>query len=149
MTRPDDLTVSEAVEATGASRRTLVRRLSERAFPGAYRGPAGAWRIPVADLIAAGFHLRAPEPAVAEELTELRARLAEAEARARVAEAVAEERRQALEDTRLALRALTAGTAPVAAPEQATAPPAPVPAPVDPPASERGLVGRFRRVIGL
>ena len=85
-----------------------------------------------------------------EELAELRARLAEAETRARVAEAVAEERRQALEDTRLALRALTAGPAPVAAPEEAIPTPVntPVLAPAPPPA-EGGLVGRFRRVLGL
>ena len=143
-----DLTVSEAVQATGASRRTLVRRLSERAFPGAYRGPGGAWRIPVADLIGAGFSLRVPEPvaeAQAEELADLRARLAEAESRAKVAEAVAEERLHALEDARLALRALTSGTAPLAAPEPATVPVVAEPAPPEP----GGVVGRLRRFVGI
>lgn len=132
MTAPNPwtLTLREAADHTGASLRTLRRRLADGAFPNAAKddGPSGAWRVPVTDLEAAGLPVTVPRPtadpvpplddtrlAAAEE----RARAAEdraskAEERARLAEAIAEERGKALDDTRLALRALTAGPAPVA-----------------------------------
>lgn len=53
-TRPK-WTMREAVERTGASRSTLRRRLDQGKFPGAYLDPAGQWRIPLTDLLAAGF----------------------------------------------------------------------------------------------
>ncbi|MDJ0318668.1 helix-turn-helix transcriptional regulator [Arthrobacter antibioticus] len=53
-TRPK-WTMREAVERTGASRSTLRRRLDQGKFPGAYLDRAGQWRIPLTDLLAAGF----------------------------------------------------------------------------------------------
>jgi hypothetical protein len=51
------LTLSEAVEATGASLSTLRRRLRSGAFPGAFTDEDGTHRVPVADLLGAGFQL--------------------------------------------------------------------------------------------
>lgn len=145
MTGPEvwTLTLREAADHTGASLRTLRRRLTDGAFPNATKddGPSGAWRIPVTDLEAAGIPVTAARPTpdpvpdhdarLAEDhdarLAEAdeRARLAEerarvAEVRARIAEVIAEERGKALEDTRLALRALTAGVPPVPDPAATT-----------------------------
>jgi hypothetical protein len=61
------LTLREAAErcTPKVSRRTLVRRLEADAFPNAYRGTgsqgagSGPWLIPVADLQAAGYDVRA------------------------------------------------------------------------------------------
>lgn len=141
MTAPEvpTLTLREAADHTDASLRTLRRRLSDGAFPNATKdpGPSGAWRVPVTDLEAAGLTVTAatatpdpvpPVPDLAARIAEAdeRVRAAEdrarnAEERARIAEAVAEERGRALDDTRLALRALTAGVPPVPDPS-ATAP---------------------------
>jgi len=129
---PWTLTLREAADHTDASLRTLRRRLAEGAFPNAVKddGPSGAWRVPVTDLEAAGLTVTAaratpdpvpdPVPDLAAQMAaaEERVRAAEdrarnAEERARLAEAVAEERGRALDDTRLALRALTAGVPPV------------------------------------
>lgn len=63
-TRPK-WTIREAMERTGASRSTLRRRLDQGKFPGAYRDQAGQWRIPLTDLLAAGF---TPVQGVAAEL---------------------------------------------------------------------------------
>lgn len=98
---------------------------------------SGPWMIPKADLLAEGFipgggraeaepdevsKLETAEDGATDrwrelrlaasisDLETLRAEVAELRRRAEVAEAVAEERGKALEDTRLALRALTAGT---------------------------------------
>lgn len=68
------LTLREAAERCepSVSRRTLVRRLERDAFPNAYRdtgakGPgSGPWLIPVADLQAAGYVVRAEVADVAE-----------------------------------------------------------------------------------
>ena len=70
MTEEDGLTLSEAAAATGKHRQTLVRALSTGRLPNARKsGPAHAevWRIPVADLEAAGYPVRQaePEPAAA------------------------------------------------------------------------------------
>jgi hypothetical protein len=65
VTNSDGLTLSEASAATGKHRQTLVRALSQGKFPGARKaGPSHApvWRIPVGDLEAAGYEVRAPEP---------------------------------------------------------------------------------------
>lgn len=99
-------TLSEAAKATGKSRVTMRRYLDAQRFPHAFQEPSGgsfpAWRIPVADLLAAGFRLddraqetspdRRPEPdtgadesATDDTITDLRGRLA-------VATALAEER---------------------------------------------------------
>lgn len=58
MPAPDGtLGVDEAARACGVSDETIRRRLRSRRFPHAVRdgGPSGAWRIPLADLVAAGF----------------------------------------------------------------------------------------------
>lgn len=132
------LTISEAAEAAHVNRRTIRRRLDAGDFPGAYRDAPGtsrgptAWRIPVTDLLAAGFTLHAPTPpedtpqgqpgpdpsGTPRDLDRLRTEVAELRRRAEVAEAIAEERGRALDDARLALRALTAG--PPVTPEPAT-----------------------------
>lgn len=70
MTETEGLTLSEAAAATGKHRQTLVRALSQGRFPNARKtGPAHAevWRIPAGDLEAAGYAIRAPEPAPAPE----------------------------------------------------------------------------------
>ncbi len=64
--------VTEAAEACSLSQKTIKRRLSEGAFPGAYKEPMSAqggnerWLIPLADLLAAGLRpnaaRRAPWP---------------------------------------------------------------------------------------
>ncbi len=131
MTRPE-LTLTEAAGACGVSRKTVRRRLDADEFPNARRldGPAGTetgpWVIPTEDLIAAGFELHqpagpdpTPPPTTAEperpdvgRLDELEKENADLRRRAEVAEAIAEERGLALDDARLALRALTAHTGP-------------------------------------
>lgn len=119
--RPD-LTITEAAKAARVDRRTIRRRLDADTFPNAYRqGPDGPWKIPVGDLITAGFPLhksepeRAPAPAPTlldnTELDRLRDENAELRRRAEVAEAVAAERLLRAENAELALRALTAPTA--------------------------------------
>ena len=68
MSAEDGLTLSEAAAATGRHRQTLVRALSQGRLPNARKaGPAHAevWRIPVADLEAAGYPVREPEPEAA------------------------------------------------------------------------------------
>lgn len=59
------LTLTEAAKAAGVARVTIRRRLDDHAFPGAVLDESGAtptWRIPVEDLLAAGFTLHAPAP---------------------------------------------------------------------------------------
>jgi hypothetical protein len=58
----ETLTLSEASTATGKHRSTLIRGLQTGRFPNATKdGPnhAGVWRIPVADLKAAGYTVNA------------------------------------------------------------------------------------------
>lgn len=65
MTETEGLTLSEAAAATGKHRQTLVRALSTGRFPGARKtgpGHAPVWRIPRADLEAAGYEVREREP---------------------------------------------------------------------------------------
>lgn len=130
-TRPS-LTLTEAADACDVHRSTIRRALDRDAFPNAYRepgvlGPAsGLWRIPVTDLIAAGYSVYAPDrgdgegapPPVPQtvpraheldELEQLRSEIAAMRARAELAEAIAHERQRSLEDLRVALRALGPG----------------------------------------
>ena len=70
----DGLTLSEAAAVTGKHRQTLVRALSSGKFPNARKGGpshAEVWRIPIADLEAAGYPVREPEPAASTPSTEL------------------------------------------------------------------------------
>ena len=126
------LTIRQASEACRVHRRTIMRRLEAGTLPNARRGAAGEWRIPVTDLIAAGLkpsphgsadkQLRPDEAGQVQRrndmkadaidsiaLNEMAAEVADWRRRAEVAEAIAAERGHALEDARLALRALTAG----------------------------------------
>lgn len=135
------LTLSQAADAAGVARTTIRRALDAGRFPQAKRdadlnGPGGgAWRVPVDDLLAAGFRLGRPAPpeqaqdsgtdglaqtrgiaADQAEIAVLRAELAATRERAAVAEALAGERLRSLADMRrsldglqTALRALPAG----------------------------------------
>jgi hypothetical protein len=58
-------TLSDAAQRVGVSRSTLRRRREQGSFPNAYRDAAGQWRIPIEDLLAAGFHPGNHEPAQA------------------------------------------------------------------------------------
>jgi len=110
------ITLAEAIRRCTCSESTLRRKLKADAIEGAQRGDTG-WSIPIRSLISAG--LLAPttapddieqQPAIADaELGKLREQNADLRRRAEVAEAIADERGLALDDARLALRALTAG----------------------------------------
>lgn len=146
-TRPT-FTITEAATACAVSRKTITRKLAELAESGAAKDADGIWRIPVEALLSVGLHpgrsltpgasrrepvvdLRAaaprpvpgPEAAPAPDTVtvprdrwdDLRIRLARAEA-----ESI--ERGRALEDARLALRALTAGPS-ASSPIEPPAPP--------------------------
>ncbi len=116
--------VTEAAEACSLSQKTIKRRLSEGAFPGAYKEPMSAqggnerWLIPLADLLAAGLQPDAARRATGAdvdltdaagngdqyrgEVVRLRRELAEARQEAAVAKALAAERLRSLDDARLA-----------------------------------------------
>ena len=106
----DFLTLGEAAERLGKSRRTVGRMLAAGELPGAVKGDAG-WQIP-ADIIEvepsvwkapAGAEASTLGLVTAEELTAIRTELEDWRRRAEVAEAVADERADALRDTRAAL----------------------------------------------
>lgn len=145
-------TVREAAAACDVHPNTVRRAIKGNKFPNAYTDAAGTWRLPVADLEAAGFrpHRAGPTvPASVEKVTtansvatgaavdrvheleaeavRLRVEMAELARRADVAEALAAERAERVEDLRLALRALEAVNP---SPEdRARAPQSPVEAP--------------------
>lgn len=113
------LTLSEAASATGKHRNTIRNALDSGAFPNAAKDASGAWRVPVTDLLAAGFHLHAPTPPQATEsnttqrevveadvVERLRAEVAELRRRVEVAEALAAERAVTLERLFAALPAM-------------------------------------------
>jgi hypothetical protein len=123
------------------------RRLDGGELPSAWRetgpdgGASGPWRIPVDDLLAAGFDLSAPSreqatpdagapgpagDADARELADLRAQLDRARAEAERWRAVAEERQAALDRADTALRAVTAAL-PAGEPAEAHEPAEPAP----------------------
>ncbi len=118
-TRPE-LSISELAAAAGRDRRTVDRWIKSGRFVGAHMvdTPTGpAWRVPVAEVVAAGIQLHAPtrpeqpapKPADLDALAQLVAERDEWRRRAEVAEAVAEERGEHLADLRRALAPLTAG----------------------------------------
>lgn len=163
---PPTVGLKEAARVAGVSVATVRRRREQLVEYGATASEEG-WAIPIPALVAVGLLDRStppregagaapaptatPTPATPEDpqLEALREQLdaerrarTEAEHRARLAEVVAEERGRALEDARLALRALTAGPAAAthAPPSPAEAPPAaaqPSPVPQPHPAAER------------
>lgn len=60
-----EFSLSEAVEVTGRSKSTLVRAVKAGKLPNAYKDLSGAWKLPVEDLIAAGYlqhHLKPLKP---------------------------------------------------------------------------------------
>jgi hypothetical protein len=113
------LTITEAARAAGLHRNTIRRRLDGGQFPNAKKGPKGVVEIPVEDLLASGLVLHGPAPSVPDvlpratpdvpEVDTLRGRVRELEHRAALAEALASERERALDDLRVALRALGPG----------------------------------------
>lgn len=117
MDRPA-LSLSQAAEATGKHRNTIRNALTGDRFPNAYRDGAGAWRIPVGDLLGAGFTLYAPTAAEVQVTSEpagdgdvvdrLRAELADLRRRVDLAEALAAERERTMERLFAMLPALPA-----------------------------------------
>lgn len=113
------LSAAEAARAAGVSAKTIGRALKAGRIEGAVRLPNGGWAVPVEGLLAAGYPLHRSEPEPLEVTPQgdpdrVRALEAEvAELRRERDVAVAELRRadDALADVRLALRALSAGTA--------------------------------------
>lgn len=135
-------TITEAATACAVSRKTITRKLADLAEAGAAKDSDGIWRIPVEALLSVGLHpgrslppaqprpvsatrseptldLRASRPAAASDsepvdtVTVSRDRWDDLRIRLARAEAESVERGRALEDARLALRALTAGPAAV------------------------------------
>jgi hypothetical protein len=114
-------TITEAAAACGVHRTEIERRHRAGEFPNAWRADPepgrsafqSLWRIPVADLRAAGLAVddaRVTRPTPSTELLELtvlRDERDEWQRRALVAEAIAEERLQALGDARQALKFLS------------------------------------------
>ncbi|MGV1004422.1 MAG: hypothetical protein ACOYEV_06550 [Candidatus Nanopelagicales bacterium] len=128
--RRPTFTITEAAAACAVSRKTITRKLADLAAGGAAKDDDGIWRIPVEALLSVGLHpgrsvaeepvvdLRRSEPAkipaapvVADTITVSRERWDDLRIRLARAEAEASERGRALDDARLALRALTAGPA--------------------------------------
>ena len=121
MSRPA-WTLAEAAQHCSVSRSTLKRRLSGGELPNAYKASNGQWRIPITDLIAAGYDPGKPdwgeEPAPAsttpvapaapsdERVRELELELAQERLRRANAEQIAEERRARIEDLQVAMRLL-------------------------------------------
>lgn len=119
MSRRPAWAISEASARCQVSRSTLKRRLSAGELPNAYKTPAGQWRIPVNDLIAAGYSpgvqppdsdaepdMRQPAPAPdpSGRVEELERLLSQEKLRRAAAEQIAEERRGRIEDLQLAMR---------------------------------------------
>lgn len=126
-------TLKESAQRCSVSVSTIRRRHENSAFPQAFKGNKGEWRIPVSDLIAAGFTLsrpmvsegeRAQDERVSEVIEspqskrerELERQVSEAEQRAAVAEARLQEQERTLaayaqtaEDLRNSLRMLSPG----------------------------------------
>lgn len=118
MARPT-WTLREAEERCGVSRSTLKRRLAAGDFPNAYKTSQGQWRIPVNDLIGAGYQPGAvdwdeepeePAPATTppDRVTELEHELAQERLRRASAEQLAQERQDRIADLQQAMRLLEA-----------------------------------------
>ena len=103
------LTITEAARAAGKHPNSIRRRLDAGQFPGAAKNAAGEVEIPIDDLLSAGLVLKRPAPREPAEVDRLRDQLRKAERRAELAEALASERERALDDLRMALRALGSG----------------------------------------
>jgi hypothetical protein len=102
-------TASEAASVCGVSLRTVQRKIPLLEAAGAYKDGAGAWRIPVAAMRAAGLSPGRPSPpdvggdtavrqrdSDVDTLSLLREQVSELRRRAEVAEALAAERERVL-----------------------------------------------------
>lgn len=119
---PPHLTIAAAAAACKVSTRTIRRYLDADRLPGAYKAHDKAtnqdrWLIPITALLDAGLKLQspddtpsAPEPAATDRVADLERELERTRAELRIQMMLAAEREKALEDARLALRAITAGT---------------------------------------
>lgn len=56
------LSAAQAAREAGVSRPTIARAIEAGRLPGAYRDQRGHWRIPVPDLLGAGFQIGKPSP---------------------------------------------------------------------------------------
>lgn len=113
-------TLREASERCAVSRSTLKRRLTAGDFPGAYKDGQGQWRIPVTDLIGAGYQPGAADwgeppaepapttPTPPDRVLELEHELAQERLRRANAEQLAEERQGRIADLQQAMRLLEA-----------------------------------------
>ncbi len=126
------LSIAEASRRYGVSVATLRRKLHSGVLTGAYKqpGPKGEeWRLPVAALAALGYRtppapdVKPDDTSEPAEVDRLREQVQELEHRAELAEALASERERALEDLRVALRALGPGDPQAPAPHEPTGPP--------------------------
>lgn len=121
------LTVKEAAAACGVSIKTIRRRLDSDSFPNAIRGAGpregleGPWLIPTSDLLAAGLSFSIPKPVQplpaevptsteSPDLENLKAAYAAQAVELAHAKELLARSDASLDDARLALRALTAGT---------------------------------------
>lgn len=110
--------ITEAAHLCGVHRNTVRRYLDAEDLPNAYKNAGGAWRIPQADLVAAGLYRTViveptealAAPAIdAAEVERLRAALELEKMRREAAEANLKDLRQALDQMGQAVHALTAG----------------------------------------
>lgn len=148
---PMTLSQGEAARVCGVSQATLRRARRAGRLPGATQGDGGGWRIPVSDLIGAGFTVDRvgrdtpregvrdtatthPEGA-SQEIADLRLLLAESERARAVAEALADERGREIERADRMLRLLETRPAPPPQAPQPTPSPAPQPIPETPPST--------------
>lgn len=170
-------TMSEAAERAGVSRSTIRRRVEAGDFTNATKDDEGVWRIPVEDLLAAGFTLSRPAEVEAEtqtppseraqveaeelaelrrEVVELRARVEVERAQRQAAEQVAAERSEHLATMRQALRMIEASTTtprPESAPTEPatpaqTAPPQVTPHAEDAPTESVSASPWWKRMFG-
>jgi len=113
------LSLTEAALVAGRHASTLRRYLGAERFPNAYRGPGGAWRIPITDLLSSGLLPYKAPADTPESLAEIETALerqveesAELRRRLAVADALADERAERIRDLRLSLRMLLGTNAP-------------------------------------
>ena len=139
MTRPS-WTIAESAERCGVSRSTVRRYRESDKFPNAWKDSAGAWKIPLEDLLAVGWapvdpaQSAPPEPAPdrsQDRIAELERALELERVRRESAEQLAAQTQANLTDLRTALKMLEGAAV--------SAPPAPAEQPVALP-PERGQV---------
>src|SRR6266540_5567729 len=110
------LSISEAAKICGVKRRTIRRRHQAGEFEHAFKDPAGTWRIPVKDLVAAGLRPTVvsypDEPRIVfsadSQADRLLTEVAVLRERVRALEIIAKEREERVIDLRTILRMLPA-----------------------------------------